>query len=376
MPSMSTARPRARLVALGLSAVLSLSGCGEAEPIRLGFIGGLSGANADLGTAGRNGAQLAVEQANAAGGIQGRPLQLIIKDDQLDPEQGKQVTGELLQAQVAVILGPMTSAIAMAVAPLANQAQVLMMAGPVSTDALSGQDDYFFRTIGTHVEHTRQMAQYLAQQRGAKTASLVLDLRNKAYSESWSRHFSEYFQKHDGTIQEVIGFTSTPQTDYAALAAQALRSQPQAVILITSPQDAALLSNQLRQLQPDGLLATAEWAGTGRLVELGGKAVEGIIVPHYMDLHSRLPAFLAFRRAYLQRFGLEPGFPALTTYNATQVVLHAIAGQERNESLKQTLLRQREYPGLQGPIRFDDFGDTQNPTYLTVIRNGEYDYVR
>lgn len=372
---MLAARTAAWFIALGLSAT-GLTGCGEPEPIRLGFIGGLSGINADLGTAGRNGAQLAVEQANAAGGIQGRPLQLIIKDDQLDPEQGKQVTGELLDAGVAAILGPMTSAVAMAVAPLANQAQVLMMAGTVSTDALSGQDDYFFRTIGTHVEHARQLAQYLAQRRGVKSASLVLDLRNQAYSESWSRHFSRYFQEHGGVTLEVVGFTSTVQTDYAALATRALHGQPQVVLLITSTQDAALLSNQLRQLQPATLLATAEWAGTGHLVELGGKAVEEVVVPQFMDVHSRQPAFLAFRRAYLRRFGLEPGFPALTTYNATQVVLQALAGQARDEPLKQTLLRQREYPGLQGPIHFDEFGDTQNSTYLTVIRNGQYDYVR
>lgn len=371
---MLAARAGALLIALSLGLVLN--GCGEPESIRLGFIGGLTGANAELGTTGRNGVQLALEQANAAGGIRGRPLQLIIKDDQLDPEHAKQVTGELLDAGVAAILGPMTSAVAMAVAPLANQAQVLMMAGTVSTDALSGQDDYFFRTIGTHVEHARQLAQYLAQRRGAKSASLVLDLRNQAYSESWSRHFSAFFQEHGGSIQEVIGFTSTEQTDYAALASQALLGQPQVVVLITSPQDAALLSNQLRQLQPTTLLATAEWAGTGRLVELGGKAVEELIVPNFMDMHSRLPAFLAFRRAYLKRFGLEPGFPALTTYNATQVVLQALAGQVRDEPLKQVLLRQREYPGLQGPIRFDDYGDAQNPSYLTVIRNGQYDYVR
>ena len=373
---MLAARTRALLIALGLNLSLSLSGCGEPEPIRLGFIGGLSGVNADLGTAGRNGVQLAVEQANAAGGILGRPLQLIIKDDRLDPEQGKQVTGELLDAGVAAILGPMTSAVAMAVAPLANEAQVLMMAGTVSTDALSGQDDYFFRTIGTHVEHARQLAQYLVERRGVKSANLVLDLRNQAYSESWSRHFSGFFQAHGGVTQEMVGFTSTAQTDYAALAAQALHGQPQVVLLITSPLDAALLSNQLRQLQPATLLATAEWAGTGRLVELGGKAVEGVIVPNFIDMHSRQPAFQAFRQAYLQRFGLEPGFPALTTYNATQVLLLAIAGQARNEPLKQTLLRQREYPGLQGPIQFDDFGDTQTPSYLTVIRNGQYDYVR
>lgn len=365
--------PRALLLALGLS--LALAGCGEPEAIRLGFIGGLSGANADLGTAGRNGVQLAVEQANAAGGIKGRQLALMIKDDQLDPEQGKRVTRELLNANVAAILGPMTSAVATVVAPLASEAEVLMMAGTVSSESLSGQDDYFFRTIGSHVGHARAMAKYLAEARGVKSINLVLDLSNQAYSESWAKQFVAAFQEYGGSAQALVRFHSAPQTDYAALASQTVRGQPQAVLLISSARDAALLINQLRQLQPQALLATAEWAATDILLELGGQAVEGVVVPHYMQLHSTQPAVQAFQQAFAQRFGHPPGFAAMTTYNATQVVLQVLAAQKRGESLKQSLLRQREYAGLQGPIRFDDFGDTQSPTYLTVIRKGRYDDV-
>jgi branched-chain amino acid transport system substrate-binding protein len=373
---MATRGSRALCAGWLLYLALGLGGCGEPESIRLGFIGGLSGTNAELGTAGRNGAQLAVEQANASGGIDGRPLHLLIKDDRLDPEQGRQVIRELLQEQVAAILGPMTSAVAMAVVPLADEAQVLMMAGPVSSPALSGLDDYFFRTIGTHAEHARQLAEYLAEQHPAARTNLVLDLRNQAYSEAWAAHFSRHLHAAGGFTQKVLGFTSGPQTDYAALAAEALQGAPQVVLLITSAQDTALLCNQLRQRQPHTVLASAEWAGTGQLLELGGKAVEGLIVPHYMDLHSQLPAFQQFIQDYRQRFGHAPSFPALTTYNATRIVLQALAAQDRDEPLKQTLLRQREYAGLQGPIRFDAFGDTQGATYLTVIRDGQYDDAR
>lgn len=353
-------------------ALLALSACDAPQPVRLGFIGGLSGANADLGSAGRNGVQLAIEQANAQGGIRGRSIELVIKDDQLDPQQGQLATQQLIDAQVAAILGPMTSAVAVASAPLATRAGVLMMAGTVTTQALAGQDDQFFRTIGSTAQHAAIMAEYLYGERAIRHLNIAIDLRNRAYSESWLNDFRSHFQSLGGRVEHVQSYTSGAQTDFATLAQAARRGQPQALVLITSALDAALLCNQLRQQQPGLLLATSEWAGTGKLIELGGNAVEEVVVPNYLDQHSQVPAFLAFHQAYRQRFQHDPGYPAVVTYNATQVVLQALTEQQPGESLKQTLLRQRDYQGLLDPIHFDDFGDTRSRTYLTLIRHGEF----
>lgn len=360
-----------RLACLTL-ALLTLGACDAPPPIRLGFIGGISGANADLGSSGRNGVQLAIEQANAQGGVRGRSIELLIKDDQLDPEQGQRATQQLIDAQVAAILGPMTSTMAVASAPLATRAGVLMMAGTVTTQALAGVDDQFFRTIGSTAQHAAIMANYLYDKRAIRLVNLAVDLRNQAYSQSWQDDFSRHFQSLGGRIGHVQHYTSSAQTDFVSLANSARSGQPHALVLITSALDAALLCNQLRQQQPDLLLATSEWAGTGELIELGGRAVEGVVVPNYLDQHSQTPAFMAFRTAYRQRFQHDPGYPALVAYNATQVVLQALSAQQPGESLKQTLLRQRDYPGLLGPIHFDDFGDTRSHTYLTLIRNGEF----
>ena len=105
-----------------------LIGCGEKQPVRIGFIGPVSGRNADLGAGGRNGVQLAVEQANAAGGVNGRKIELVLKDDQGSVEIAKREVAALLAEKVEAILGPMTSGVALAVTPLANEAQVLLMA--------------------------------------------------------------------------------------------------------------------------------------------------------------------------------------------------------------------------------------------------------
>lgn len=367
--------PRLRLPHLALIALsLVSSACSEPEPIRLGFIAGLSGPNADLGLAARNGAQLAVEQHNATVQKGNRPVQLIIRDDELNPEHGKKVLDELLMQRVHAVIGPMTSAVAMALAPAATQAGVLMMGGPVSTDRLNGRDDQFFRTIGSNDEHARVMAAYLRQTHNIERISLIVDHRNKAYTDSWAGHFNARFDELGGRIVQIAAFESSATLDYAQVASQALSETPQAVLLITSALDAALLINQLRQQQASLIIATAEWAGSGKLIELGGQAVEDVIVAQYINMQDTSPAFTAFRDAFDARYGEAPGFPALTAYNATRVVLQGLAAQHDDETLKQTLLRLRRFDGVQGPIELDAFGDTHSPTFITRIHQGRYQY--
>jgi len=148
------------------------------------------------------------------------------------------------------------------------------------------------------------------------------------------------------------------------------------VILVTNAVDAVLFANQARLLGSKALMVTTEWAGTGKLIELGGGNVEGYIVPQYLDPQNASAEFSAFRAAYRQRFQQEVGFPAVVAYNAAQVVFKALAEQKPGEHLKQTVLRLRRFDGLQEPIVFDDFGDVHSRTFLTEVRNGQYHVVQ
>ncbi len=366
-------RVQLRLFAL-IALSLLVTACSDPEPIRLGFIAGLSGANAYFGVAARNGTQLAVEQHHADTTKPVRSVQLIIRDDELSPEQGKKMLAQLLEQRVHAVIGPMTSNVAMALAPMATEAGVLLMGGPVSTYLLNSRDDQFFRTIGSNNEPARLMAAYLRQQHDVVRVSLIVDNRNKAYTDSWAGHFNTRLAELGGSIVQNTAFDSSTAPDYAQVASQALEQNTQAVMLITSALDAALLINQLRQQQDSLVIAAAEWAGSGKLIELGGNAVENVIVAQYINMQDTSPAFSAFRDAFTKRFGEAPGFPAMTAYNATRVVLQGLGEQRDEESLKQTLLRLRQFEGVQRAIEFDAYGDTNIPTYITYIRNGQYLY--
>jgi branched-chain amino acid transport system substrate-binding protein len=369
---------KAAAVALALLALL-LTGCeGEPDPskqpLRLGVIVEATGPYASLGVAGRNGMQLAVEQANASGGINGRQIELLYRNDVSSAEAMQQGMRELIAANVEVILGPMTSKTAMQLIPVANDAGIVLMGGTTLSRLLAGHDDQFFRSIRHDNPDAKGIAQYFRKRLGLTRISVIVEDSNPPYSEPWMLDFKRYLANEAGEMAPALHFSRNEQTDYAALAKQLIAQQPQAVVLVSSALDAAMLANQLHLLEPQLPLAGAVWAAEDALLQLGGKAVEGLVSIQAYQLHDTSPLFSGFRSAYERRFKAPIDSPAIVGYDATNVVLQALRERKPSETVKQALLRVRKFQGVQQLISLDGFGDIDSDSniFLKVVRNGQF----
>jgi len=360
--------------ALLLSLVISslLIACNTREPIRLGFIGGLSGRVADLGIGGRDGALLAVELRNTSGGVDGRLLELIVEDDQQDPDIARQAVSRLIGNKVTAIIGPMTSAMAVATVPLANTAQLLMLSPTVTTTDLAGMDDYFLRVINSTTNYASKSANYHFSEQGSRRITVTYDLRNQAYTESWLNDYRKGFEAAGGALVAVVPFSSSDDSNFSALAQRLLQSRPDGVLILANSVDTAMLAQQVRKRDAVVHINACEWSATERLIELGGKAVEGIVIAQFIDRESQQASYMAFRKAYLARFKREPGFAGLLAFDATNVVLDGLAAQTSGQTLKQAILARREFAGAQSRISFDAYGDAVRDTYLTTVRHGAF----
>ncbi len=359
-----------RLISATLVALLAA--CSEPAPWQFGFVGGLSGRVSDLGGPARNGMLLAVEEANSIGGINGRTIQTQIKDDKQDASLSVIAVEELLAANVDAIIGPVTSSMAIQVAPLANAAKTVMMGVTVTTNELSGLDDYFLRSLSPTAKHAGVTAKVLYQDVGIRSVAGVYDLRNESYSKGWINDFTTQFEAQGGTTTKLMSFSSQNPEELLAIADELLESQPEMVVFVTNAVDAALLAKLVREKNASIKIATSEWAGTERLIELGGTHVEGAYVPQYLDRESRDLDYQKFRSAYMNRFNQEPGFPGLVGYNATNVIITALRENPDPKQLKHTILRHKAYPSVQGDLTFDEFGDVTSNTYVTQIQNGTF----
>lgn len=350
-----------------------LAGCQPAEPVRIGFIGGLSGRVADLGVAGRNGAQLAIDTLNAQGRTR---YELRVDDDQHDPAKARGAIIALAGQKVSFVVGPMTSAMAVAVVPEANRLKLVVISPTANTHELSGKDDYFFRVIADAPTGARQLAEAL-RQRGVESLAVLMDTKNRAYSESFGRACVERFRERGGRVTNELSFESGANVDLAALSAKLIAEQPQVVLLASSAVDAALIAQTLRRLSPTIGLAATPWAGTDQLIETGGRGIEGMVVPQAIDRDSTAPPYLDFKRRYRERFGGDPGSGAINAFDAVMMGAEALRRRSGSQTLRDVLATAGiAWPGLQHTITLDATGDNATPIFMTEVRGGRFASIR
>ncbi len=91
------------------------------------------------------------------------------------------------------------------------------------------------------------------------------------------------------------------------------------------------------------------------------------------DRDSQEPRYQAFRKAYLDRYQRESGFPGVYAHDATQVILTALRAKKKDQDLKETIFELRQFEGLQGSFSFDDFGDVKRSNAsISVVRNRKF----
>lgn len=350
---------------------LLLNGC-EREPVSIGFVGGISGRVADLGVGGRNGVLLAVEERNAHGGIDDRTVELIIRDDEQNPETAGKVASELVGLKVEAIIGPMTSSMAQAIVPIVNKARMVTVSPTVTTAELSGLDDYFLRVLPDTQSYAPKSAHFHFGKLGLRRAAIIYDSGNRSYTESWMTAFRKAFEGLGGSIVAVNSFKSGGSVAFSPIVRDLIRHRPDLVVLVCNAVDAALLCQQVRKLAPSVVISVSEWSSTERFIELGGASVEGVYIAQFVDYGNETPRYRNFLAAYRKRFGQDPGFSGIAGYDAANLVLDALTRQKEGIPLKDAILATGLYQGVQRKIVLNRFGDSESTTYITVVKDGRF----
>jgi branched-chain amino acid transport system substrate-binding protein len=372
----SSLRSRMRRWLAPLFMLVVLGGCdGGKDAVRIGYLGGLSGRFSDLGESGRNGVQYAIDEANQAGGIKGRRVELLVRDDGQDPEKAIAALDELVAARVELVIGPMTSAMAEVVVPAAERAGIVLISPTVTAHKFFELDDHFFLIMVSARDEARLSAQYHFRDGSARRIAVIHDTRNRAYTESWLAEFTSTFQQQGGEVFPQP-FESGPDADLEAPVRRALARRPDVVLMIASAVDAARLAQKVRERDVRVTLAASQWATTERLIELGGQHVEGLISHNYFDRRSSADSMRRLRDAYIERFRREPGFAGVAAYDAARVAIAALERRGAGQDVRSSLLANGPFPGADGTIAFNRFGDSGRAPRVTVVRDGQFVTIR
>lgn len=348
--------------------VLILAGC-AAQPVVFGFSGEITGNGSDLGISARNGMMLGVEYVNTNGGINGRELQVIIKDDQGKPEVAKQVDGELINAGVVAILGHITSEQSVAGLTVTQPAGMVMLSPISSSLALTGVDDLFFRVCADNMREIRVLTRQMLEQ-GQPRIVIIYDAENQAFSLPYAQAVAAQLNLLGGEALDLFPYAST-DTNLDQMVANTATLKPDAVLIVSSAVKTALLIQHFRLGEFEPALYATDWAFSETLLQTGGKAVEGVSLMASFDINGDAAEMKAFQEKYQARYGYSPNYAAMQTYEAVLVLAEALRQTKGTaDGLPEALRNIRDLQGLNSTISMDEFGDVIRPVYLFQVQDG------
>jgi branched-chain amino acid transport system substrate-binding protein len=347
-----------------------LAGCSKSVPV--GAIISETGAAASYGGKVKKGLDLALEEINAAGGFNGKALELIYRDDGTNQEVGRQVAQELIdEIGVGAIIGAVSSSVTLAVAPIAESEKVILLSPTASTPDITQAGYYIFRTYPSDILEGTAMANFARDLGVERMAIFAVD---NEFGSGLKDVFAGEFESRFRKIVKSIDF---PEAEAANLTAEieALKEeQPDGIYIVAYVEDVAAIVQLIRDAGLESVILTTSSVSDGDLVEFVGTAAENIVFPRgsAFDPDSENAEVRQFVRAYRKKYGEDPDDFAAHGYDALKVLLEGMQkGKSTHpDNIKVGLLAVSDYDGPSGRVAFDEHGDIIQYPRLFVVRQG------
>jgi branched-chain amino acid transport system substrate-binding protein len=358
--------------ALFLALALSVSAT-AAEPIKVGEFACLTGKDATFGQSQHKGIQLALEEINAAGGVLGRPVELISEDNQSKPGESATVAKKLLSRdKVVAILGEVTSGRSLEVAPLAQGAKIPMIATGATNPAVTQRGNYVFRVCFIDDFQGTVMAKFALSDLKAKKVATLTSV-SSAYSVGLAKYFKETFVAGGGTVVAEQKFNEGDK-DFRAQLTAIKAANVDAVFVPGYYTEAALIARQARSLGLTMPLFGGDGWESEKLLEIGGEALNNSYYSTHFTPENREPAVAEFVKKFKARWsGETPDAYAALGYDALYILVDSIkrAGTTEGPKLRETIAATTNYSGASGVTTLDKDRNASKPATIIAVADGK-----
>ena len=353
-------------------------GAAATGPIIIGEVGSMTGNEATFGTSSDKGIQLAVSEANAAGGVKNRKIEVRVLDDEGKPEQAATATTKLIASDHATaILGEVASSRSKFMAPKAQAAKVPMITPSSTNPEVTAIGDYIFRACFIDPFQGYVMAKFTRENLKLGKIAILRDVRN-AYSIGLADVFKENFTKMGGTILADESF-SAGDVDFRAQLTKIKQFSPEGIFVPGYYTDVGLIARQAKDSGITVPLLGGDGWDSEKLWEIGGEALLGSYFSnHYSvdDPSPRIQEFVAkFKKAY---GGMVPDSLAAQAYDAAGMLVDAMkrATDLSGPAIRDALANTKAYRGVTGDITLDAKRNPVKPAVvLKLAKGGKYEYV-
>lgn len=354
-----------------IAVAFTLSACGQSEKtLRIGYLGPLTGDAVSIGMDTLNGARIAVDEVNAAGGVNGRKVELIAEDGKCNGADTASAVQKLINVdQVVAIIGGACSSETLAAAPIAEAAKVVMLSPLSSSQDITNAGEYIFRNYPSDGLKGKALGAYFKK---AGFTNVAIISENTDFCQSIRTSIKN-------NLPEGVKLVFDENVDLGTKDYRSLMTRLKALdfdVFITNGQSDATIAEMAKQLRTLGMKQQMVGTDTADSVILGTiakDAVEGLKILSVPSLSESNPAASAFAMIFRQRYE-EPKksmFFAALAYDATHLLLKTIGAAGTGEKLKHAFEDLKEYQGIAGTFHFDKNGDVVGiPFAMKEFKNG------
>ncbi len=360
------------------AAAILLAGCGSGGngdanasgggEVTLGMLQPLTGPAAAVGLTGRHGAELAVQEINDAGGVNGTKLKLQVLDAAGDVTTGANAFTKLLSDKPVAILGPNYSAVALALVPRLQREQVPLLTGALTPDLTKSGSPWVFRVRSSDSTAAQNLVDYALDT--IKPQSIAVISEESDYGQGGIAAVKAELQARGVTPVATLTFGANAN-DLSSQVIKLKQSGAAAVVYWGSQSPAALFAKQAKQFGYTGVILGSNAYTDQSVLHLAGDSAENIYsVVNFIPTGDD-PAVRSFVTAYQQKYGSDPDSYAASYFDAVNVVAAAIkAGGPTAKAIADSL-KTLQHQGLASTYKYHDNGEMAGPQEITQVRSGK-----
>ncbi len=371
-------------VIMGLALLMAVTGCAPSEPVngedeegtevKIGTVGPLTGGAANYGINILRAVEIAVEEANASGELEGITLKLFSEDTGGDWSAAANAFSKLIDVNgVNVIIGAVLSSETEAGGPIVKDAQIPTISPSSTAAGLTIGNDYLFRNCLSDEAQIEQMAEYAVEELGLGKFAILYT--NNDYGVS----LKDSFETKAGELAEVVAIESFMDNDdnFKPQLTKIKEHNPDCLYIGGYYTEAAKIAQQAREMGLEAQILGADGLCNVAFIDIGAEAVEGTLATSGFYPDDPTPAVQNFVAAYTEKYGEEPDMFAAQGYDAARIVIESIKAKgSGSEEIREGIAATRDFPGITGKTSIDEEGDTIKDVLILKVEGGKFVRVR
>ncbi|MFZ5642844.1 MAG: ABC transporter substrate-binding protein [Bacillota bacterium] len=342
------------------------------EDIVIASANPMTGNSSDYGDMKVKAIQLAFEEVNEAGGINGRKLRLVIGDDASTPKEAHRLAEKLVaDPSVLAVIGHWNSACTLAARNVYNGAKMPVITDSVNKAITDGSTPYIFRISLTDTAQAAQLAEYSVKILNFRKAAIIY--ANNDFGKGLKEDFVNKFRQLGGEITNIETYFEGQTRDFTPELIKIKNSGAQFIFMAGYYTEAAMIARQSRETGLGIPLIGTDGITSRELIRIGGDSVEGIRLAAFFHPAVQHNDSRKFVNAYRQKYGKEPDTYAAMAYDSARLIIKAIgANGATREDIYKYLESTEGYHGVIGDISFDANHDAQSKIIILTVKDGEF----